>query len=430
LRRLLVVGLVAAAALTATAQARAETWCGTDEVSANRVPDLEVSSTYQVRVLYVVPADGSDRFPVLASAIATDIAAIDAWWQREDPTRAPRWDRFAFPGCTSRFGALDIGFVRLANGGDAYRDDGSRVTRLDGDLASLAPFTQKTIVFYDGPTTNPNLCGETDYLADHSGGRFGFAYVFLQSGCAPDPGRGGVTARVAVHELTHNLGAVLNVAPNACSDRSGHVCDSSNDLLYPTVTAGSGLGSASLDIGRNDYYGHSGSWWDVQDSAWLSHLPQFELHVAAQGSGAVTTSVAGDCSQPCTYALDNGLQVQLTPVASAGWRFTGWSGSCSGTAECSLTMDSQKDVLAVFALEPQPVKVAITGRGRVTSSPPGISCPGSCSHAFAAGAAVRLRAQPATGFRFTGWSGACRGNGACSVRADRVRSVRATFRRR
>ncbi|TML84193.1 MAG: hypothetical protein E6G08_17890 [Actinobacteria bacterium] len=78
--------------------------------------------------------------------------------------------------------------------------------------------------------------------------------------------------------------------------------------------------------------------------------------------------------------------------------------------------------------EPQPVRVTVAGKGRVTSSPAGISCPGSCSHAFAAGTSVRLAARPARGRRFAGWSGACSGRGACTMRADRVRAVRATFR--
>jgi hypothetical protein len=35
---------------------------------------------------------------------------------------------------------------------------------------------------------------------------------------------------------------------------------------------GDSLASLQLDVGRDDYYGHSGSWWDTQDSGLLYHL--------------------------------------------------------------------------------------------------------------------------------------------------------------
>jgi hypothetical protein len=429
-----VIVLVAAAALGATARAQAaETWCGKDAVSANRVPDLEVSSAKQVRVMYVLPADATDRFGTLASLLASDVASIDAWWQAQDPARAPRWDRYAFPGCTSRFGGLDIGFVRLPNGGDAYLPDRNGLTRLDDAMAAFASSdSTKTLVFYDGPIANQNLCGGTNYRSDTAGGRVGFTYVFLQSGCLPDPGTGGITARTAVHELTHNLGAVLDAAPHACPDKSGHVCDSAGDLMYPAIYIGWGLGSASLDIGHDDYYGHSGSWWDVQDSAWLMHLPQLPLAVTVQGTGTVTvtTDAPVDCSRGCTLSLDTGLQVQLARGVRPGWRFVGWSGACTGAAACTVTMDGPKSVRALFARQLETVRVTVAGSGRVISSPQGISCPGRCTGPFASGTTVRLVARPATGMRFAGWSGACHGTGACSIRADGPRSVRATFRRR
>jgi hypothetical protein len=74
---------------------------------------------------------------------------------------------------------------------------------------------------------------------------------------------------VAVHELVHVLGAVENGAPNLCKD--GHVCDAPEDLLAAFLS-GNELDAHVLDAGRNDYYGHDGSWLDVQDSFFLEPL--------------------------------------------------------------------------------------------------------------------------------------------------------------
>jgi len=90
-------------------------------------------------------------------------------------------------------------------------------------------------------------------------------------------------------------------------------------------------------------------------------------------------------------------------------------------------MDGPKTVTAVFEREPQTVRVALVGKGRVTSSPAGISCPGRCTRAFAAGTSVRLTARPARGRRFAGWSGACSGSSSCTVTIDAVKTVTATF---
>ena len=75
---------------------------------------------------------------------------------------------------------------------------------------------------------------------------------------------------VAAHELMHTLGAVDGrSAPNGCA--SGHVCDGGTDLMTATLENGP-LESRVLDVGRNDYYGHGGSWDDVQDSRFLERL--------------------------------------------------------------------------------------------------------------------------------------------------------------
>lgn len=408
------------------------TWCGgTDHTAANRVPDLDVSSPYQIHVVYATPADGPDNFALDASLIATDVAAIDAWWQGQDPTRTPRFDLYPFPGCSSRFGQLDISFARLQSPGSAYLGD-DRTTKLSNELAAVAGDTVKTLVYYDGPAANSDVCGTSAYVAPQNGGPYGFAFVWLNA-CSPDLGQGGQTARVAAHELLHDLGAEPDTGPpNACTDpaNAGHPCDSPTDILYPIVQPGASLASAELDVGRNDYYGHSGTWWDVQDSEWLSHLPQHTLTVFVAGSGGTVISdpKALSCPSACTMTIDNGLRIGLAANPAAGHRFVRWSGACSGSDVCSVTMDGEKSVTAQFGPASYRLVVSVQGHGRVAGA--GISCPGRCSGSVGAGGKAHLKATPAAGYRFAGWSGDCRGGGACTLRGDRDRAVSARFVRR
>jgi hypothetical protein len=73
------------------------------------------------------------------------------------------------------------------------------------------------------------------------------------------------------------------------------------------------------------------------------------------------------------------------------------------------------------------VTVAGAGSGAVTSAPGGISCGTECSAEYPSATAVTLAPTPADGSIFSGWSGACAGQGPCTVTMDGDRSVTATF---
>jgi hypothetical protein len=75
--------------------------------------------------------------------------------------------------------------------------------------------------------------------------------------------------------------------------------------------------------------------------------------------------------------------------------------------------------------------VAVTaqggGSGSVSSTPPGIACPGTCKAEFVHGSSVALAAAPAANSRFVGWGGACSGGGPCRVVLDAPKEVSAVF---
>jgi hypothetical protein len=332
------------------------TWCGKDEVSANRVPNLEVSSTRQIRVVYVTPSDGVDNFTRDASPIATDVAAMDSWWRGQDPTRTPRFDLYPFPGCTTTSGDLDLGFVRAPRAGTEYLNSfGVDLEALALDLGASTSESVKTLVYYDGPVIDPNVCGTSFTWALNGGGR-GFSFLFLQANCYDDLGGAGGLARVAMHELIHNLGAVPSVATNDCPPPdNGHVCDTSTDIMYPYTYDGETLATAVLDVNRDDYYGHSGIWWDVRNSPWLTHLPQFPLSATALGHGKVA-GVPGvtACGPACSATLDSDLAVRLVARPAAGSVFLGWRGICTGTGACKVAMNGPKSAVALFGPKPKP----------------------------------------------------------------------------
>jgi hypothetical protein len=74
------------------------------------------------------------------------------------------------------------------------------------------------------------------------------------------------------------------------------------------------------------------------------------------------------------------------------------------------------------------VTVATTGDGTVTSTPAGISCPGTCTASFAKGTQLLLTATPSGSGTFDAWGGACAGTTrTCTVAVSAAASITAGF---
>jgi uncharacterized repeat protein (TIGR01451 family) len=79
---------------------------------------------------------------------------------------------------------------------------------------------------------------------------------------------------------------------------------------------------------------------------------------AGTGSGMVTSSPAGiDCGATCSASFASGTTVTLTATPDAGSTFTGWSGACTGTGPCTVTMDQDRAVTATFDSGPPDPRV-------------------------------------------------------------------------
>ncbi len=70
---------------------------------------------------------------------------------------------------------------------------------------------------------------------------------------------------------------------------------------------------------------------------------------ASTGTGTVTSAPAGiNCGATCSAFFASGTMVTLTATPTGGSIFSGWSGACSGTGTCNVTMNSTTSVTATF----------------------------------------------------------------------------------
>jgi PKD repeat protein len=171
-------------------------------------------------------------------------------------------------------------------------------------------------------------------------------------------------------------------------------------------------------------------WWDAPAAQWYLLGPyNLTVFTAGPGSGSVAWSPAGISCTYCQASFDAGTQVTVTATPDPGWRFTGWSGDCTGTGTCQVTMNQAHYVTANFGPETFDLSVATQGggTGQVTSSPAGITCGTTCQTSFDPGTVVTLTASPDAGSIFTGWSGDCTGTGTCQVIMNPAHYVTANF---
>jgi hypothetical protein len=69
------------------------------------------------------------------------------------------------------------------------------------------------------------------------------------------------------------------------------------------------------------------------------------------GEGTVVSSASGiNCGAICSAGFTSSTSVTLTANPSAGSVFDGWSGACSGTGACILTMSQARLIIANFSL--------------------------------------------------------------------------------
>ena len=160
---------------------------------------------------------------------------------------------------------------------------------------------------------------------------------------------------------------------------------------------------------------------------------------AGTGTGTVTSSTDGiNCGATCSANFTSGTSVTLTAAAASGSTFTGWSGACTGTSTCAVSMTQARSVTATFTSQATTFALTVTKRARAPArsrrTPAASTAAATCSANIASGTSVTLTAAAASGSTFAGWSGACtrhrhlHGVDDRGARRDRARSTaRRTF---
>ena len=158
-------------------------------------------------------------------------------------------------------------------------------------------------------------------------------------------------------QITHNAtGAVTYARTSGMTNRS--IAPAASSCANFTLPAGIPQGASELRVIANGIASAPSSVTVGTSGANTTTCGQATatLIVAKAGSGAgsVTSSPTGvSCGSSCSHTFAAGTAVTLTATAASGSSFDGWSGACSGSGTCQLTLTSNRSVVALFEAVPK-----------------------------------------------------------------------------
>jgi phospholipase C len=230
-------------------------------------------------------------------------------------------------------------------------------------------------------------------------------------------GTGTVSSRPLGIDCTKTCSAVFNPGTQVVLTASA----GANSTFAGWSGGCAGTGTCAVDVKQNSSV-----------TATFVTSDSVSVTVSGTGGGTVISTPPGiNCSTTCSAVFSSGTQVSLTEIASANSVFAGWSGACSGTGACQVTVGKNGiSVGASFTATAYSLTVSLpgTGTGTVTSSPAGINCTsGSCSASFSPGTQVTLTAAPSANSYLVAWGAPCSGSGTCAVTLNSNVSLSSTI---
>ncbi len=169
-----------------------------------------------------------------------------------------------------------------------------------------------------------------------------------------------LTADPLLGPLRNNGGptATMEPAPNSPVIDAGRAFSLTTDQRgdarpFDFSGVANASGGDGSDIGAYEWQGCTGQTSPVQPCHTVT------VSLAGTGTGTVTDGSAISCPNSCSGSYAQGSTVSLTATPAPGSVFTGWSGDCTGTAGCGVTIDSDKAVTATFRQLPPVVATAI-----------------------------------------------------------------------
>src|SRR6185369_6012637 len=158
---------------------------------------------------------------------------------------------------------------------------------------------------------------------------------------------------VPIHELSVNTSGDGTVVSSPAGIDCGTDCNESYEGGTEVALTATPADGYDFDSWDGDCTGSAACVvtmdGDRQVTAIFTPIPFHRLSVTRLGSGTVSSLPAGiDCGADCSEDYQDQTVVTLDAAPADGFTFTGWSGDCSGSGVCIVSMDAARNVTAAF----------------------------------------------------------------------------------
>lgn len=260
-------------------------------------------------------------------------------------------------------------------------------------------------------------------------------------------------------QLWPNGGGAITVSPAPADDRglpAAPICNRENAFegtgcrfwylpgTRVTATASTDPGSTFLGWSARDCPGTGACAVTMSrdDVSLVARFTPLEVRVIKEGlpTGSVVSEPAGiACPPTCTASFPAGTRVTLVARPDPATPFLSWKFGCvvvpNDPNRCVLVATNRPNWVGVALGEDAEIGVPtnlsvlfdVTREGEGSVVGRQLDCGGTCERRYGFGAEEELRAQPAGGWRFTTWRGACAKQATCRLYVGPVTSVAAQF---
>lgn len=154
-----------------------------------------------------------------------------------------------------------------------------------------------------------------------------------------------------------------NVSVNHGSNQTFTITPNTNYHVADVLVDGNSVGAVTTYTFGNITANHTIS------ASFAMNTYSLSITKTGTGAGTVTSSPAGiNCGSDCSESYNANTAVTLTALPDTNSTFAGWSGACTGTGTCNVTMNADKTVTATFTLKTYTITTSAGTGGSISPS--------------------------------------------------------------
>ncbi len=220
-----------------------------------------------------------------------------------------------------------------------------------------------------------------------------------------------VTATFALIEYALNVSITGNGSVSKSPDQATYHY---GDVVQLTATAGTGYAFSQWSGDLTGSANPASVTINGNKTITAAFIPGYSLSVTMVGNGSVF-------KYPDLETYLPGQVATLNAAPDTGWSFSAWSGACTGSGSCVVTMNENKSVIGTFTSNPYTLTTAVLTAGGSISKDPD-------QGTYTYGQIVTLTANPSTGYRLSAWSRDLTGSTSpITITMDGNKTVHASF---